>query len=234
MPAGGPPLSSSNHEVHVWYADFSVPSGSLHGLLDREEQQRAERFKVNSAREQFVISHGFVRLTLARYLPYPPQALRFRTTANGKPELDMTTDLAFNLSHTEGAAALALTASRRIGVDIERIRENLDPVELAARFFSPSEAAWLRIQPVSAQFPAFFSCWTAKEAYIKALGEGFAAPLQGFSVLPGAGNEKLQLEIDGKPCANWSIRSIDVGPELRCAVAVESPDLQLSVQQWRW
>src|SRR6516162_7336519 len=120
MEAGSLLLPLPKKEVHVWHTDFERPISSVHDLLDPEEQQRAARFKVDAARKQFIVSHAFLRLALERYLEIPAREIKFRVSAYGKPDLDLATDLTFNLSHTEGTAVLALARERRVGVDVER------------------------------------------------------------------------------------------------------------------
>jgi 4'-phosphopantetheinyl transferase len=220
-------------EVHVWHFSLELPAsvfGALLVHLDDKEKERAARFKFPPPRNQFIASHAFLRTVLARYLQTDSRSLRFRTLAQGKPEL-IEGNLSFNLSHTDGAAVVAISRSRPVGVDVERIRENFDPLELAERFFSREETEWLRAQPDDQRFGAFFSCWTAKEAYIKACGDGMSIPLSGFSVIPYSGQVELKLEIHGKPeeSARWSMWQLDLGANLRSALAVEAKNLTVRV-----
>jgi len=226
-----------DNEVHVWQAEIVASEavvGAGSNFLDAGEHARASRFLVAGAREQFVLSRAFLRFTLGRYLRMDPRELRFRTAEYGKPELAGDADLKFNLSHTEGATVIAVTRAGRVGVDVERIRENLDPIELGDRFFSRKEAEWLRSQSVWERFAAFFACWTAKEAYIKAWGEGLSMPLADFGLIPKGGNAKLELEVYGKPgsAENWSIWQLDAGPGLCSATAVECRDCIVRAGKW--
>lgn len=227
-------------EAHVWHADLGIPPGqldSLYGLLDQEEQTRASRFRVRAPRDEFVASHAFLRLVLGKYLRLDPRAVRFQLAEKGKPEL-IDGNIRFNLSHTHGAAVVAIVGKRPIGVDVERIREDTEAMELAERFFSAAEVDWLRSQPASEQIAAFFACWTAKEAYVKACGTGLSTPLAGFSVTPSAANENWQLKIFAAThCSeNWSIWPLDLGVSLRGAVAVQSGNTELIVRlgKWQW
>jgi len=224
-------------EIHVWHANLAVAEQSIDRLLkllDTDEQSRAARFLVAHAREQYIVSHAFLRVVLGRYLQIQPLAIRFSTTANGKPELADGGNPRFNLSHTDGTAAIALAHGRRVGIDVERIRDNLNPLELATRFFSAQECDWLRSQPISERLHAFFACWTAKEAYIKACGEGLSMGLAGFAVIPKARNAQLQLEIFGQPeqSKNWLIQQLDLQPEVCAAVAGEAADLAIRIGEW--
>lgn len=228
-------------EAHVWHADLGMPPNQVdpfYGLLDREEQDRASRFRIRILRDEFVLSHAFLRLVLGKYLEIDPRDVALRATQNGKPELSEGGDLRFNLSHTQGAAAVALVRHQSVGVDVERIREDTEAMELAERFFSAAEVDWLRSQPPSETVPSFFTCWTAKEAYMKACGTGLAAPLAKFTVIPRAGHETLQLELmDGQEqSSTWSIWQLHLGADLRGALAIRNgkPDLRVRIGKWRW
>ena len=229
-------------EVHVWYVDLPAwekESASLLSLLNREEQERAARFKFPAPRNQFVISRAMLRQVLGRYLRVEAREVHFRTMTNGKPELahesGVHDDVRFNLSHTAGAAIIGVTRHRQVGIDVERIRMDTNAMELAERFFSPPEVEWLRSQPASEQIPAFFTCWTGKEAYIKAHGEGLSMPLSSFGVLPDVGSDgfKLQLKVYENPeeARQWFICRLDLGTDLRAALAVEGESCRVRFGQ---
>jgi 4'-phosphopantetheinyl transferase len=228
-----------SHEIHIWHTDLAAQEAAidrLFPLLDHHEQSRAARFLVPEPRIQFIISRAFLRIVLGKYLQIEPREVRFRTAEQGKPELAEPHALYFNLSHTDGATVIALTRAGRLGVDVERIRENLDPLQLGARFFSAREAQWLRSQPPDQRFAAFFACWTAKEAYVKACGAGLSVPLDGFGVIPDPDAPELHLEIYGKPedSKRWSMSRLDLDPDLRSAVAVEAVDCRVRLGRWSW
>jgi 4'-phosphopantetheinyl transferase len=226
-------------EVHVWHVDlrsWESDAGSLLELLDPEERDRAARFKFPGPRNQFLISRAVLRQVLGCYLGIEAREVRFRTAANGKPELANNSDLRFNLSHTEGVAVIAIARHRQVGVDVERIRADTNAVELAERFFSHPEVEWLRSQPASEQIPAFFSCWTGKEAYIKAHGEGLSMSLSSFGVLPvpAKASSKLQLEVydDPEEARRWTIWQLELGAGLRAALAIEGESCRVRLGQW--
>lgn len=227
-------------EAHVWHADLRMPPDqidSLYGLLDPEEQARASRFRVRTPREEFVASHAFVRLALGKYLEIEPRDVHFEINENGKPEVASGANLRFNLSHTHGAAVLAIVRQQPVGVDVERIREDTEAMELAERFLSPAEVDWLRSQPVSGRVAAFYTCWTGKEAYMKACGMGLSTPLARFSVIPRPGEDEMRLEVPDAPeqSASWSIRQLDLDTNLSCALAVQNgKQLIVRVRKWPW
>lgn len=216
-------------EVHVWLAILGGPPvavRSLQPLLNPEEQQRADRFKVEPAREQFVVSRGLLRVVLGKYLNSDPREVAFTVTSHGKPELANNSDLQFNLSHTEGLTAIGVTRLGRIGVDVERIQRKVNALELAQRFFSSKETDWVRSRSEEERVPSFLACWTAKEAYVKAHGEGLSIPLDGFSCIPGRSERRVQLEVFGsvEESRRWSMWRLEVPAEFKGAVAVEAAD----------
>jgi len=224
-------------EVHVWHTELTPPRNGADTLLDLlapEEQERASRFKLPDPRSQFLISRAFLRLALGRYLQVGPREIEFRTTAYGKPELAINSDIRFNLSHCVGAAILAITRDRQVGVDLERIREDVDVRALGDRFFSRQESEWLRSLPASDRIPSFFSCWTAKEAYIKARGEGLSLSLSSFGIIPRSDGSKLQLEVYYNPeeTRRWSMWQLELGRGLRGALAVEGVNCCVSLGKW--
>jgi len=224
-------------EVHVWHAELTVPKSGvdrLFELLVPEERERASRLKLPDLRTEFLITRAFLRLTLGRYLRMEAREIHFQTTRYGKPELVTNSDLRFNLSHSFGAAVIAIARNRMVGVDVERIRENLDPIELSDRFFSRPESEWLLSQRPSERLRSFFSCWTAKEAYIKARGEGVSRELKSFSVIPRANSSRLQLH-DYDPSeesTSWSVWQLELGPDLHGALAVEGEDCSVRLGRW--
>ena len=224
-------------EIHVWHTDLWVQEASidrLSKLLDADENLRAARFIVPEPRIQFILSRAFLRIVLGQYLKIEPREVRFRVAERGKPELARDDGLYFNLSHTDGATVIAITRAGRVGVDIERIRENLDPLALGDRFFSAQESKWLRSQAAPQRFAAFFACWTAKEAYVKACGSGLSTPLADFGVIPRTGDAELQLEIYGKPeeSRRWSMWQLDLGSDVRSAIAVEALKCRIRLGRW--
>lgn len=157
---------------------------TLATLLTDEELARAARFVRAVDHDTFVIARALVRTTLSAYGPTPPRDWRFETNTHGCPFVVPaqagTPRLTFNLSHTHGLVALAVTRGRLVGVDVERVDRVLRE-DVAGRHFAPEEVHDLRALPAEAQPRAFFEYWTLKEAYIKARGMGLAIPLADFA-----------------------------------------------------
>lgn len=194
--------------------------------LDRDEAARSRRFHSSLHRERFVVAHGALRAILGSYLGVLPKAVSLETGRYGKPALtsrfrDAGEDLQFNLSHSGSLALVAVTYGRKAGVDLERIRADVDYEALAARFFAPAEQARLRELAGDARARSFFACWTRKEAYIKALGEGLAFPLDRFAVTVSADEEPRLLDAAPGEPERWSLRDLAPGPGYAGALAVE-------------
>lgn len=178
-----PPLDRD--VIHIWRLpiDETLIPKFFPGLTP-EEQTRAARFRFPRDRAQFVGVRGWLRLLLGRYLDRRPNDLTFRHGPEGKPRLDADRpELHFNVSHTPGFGLLAFSRGREIGVDVERLDSGVDLLELAATCFSPVELDAFHAAPPVRRTNEFFRYWTAKEAYIKALGGGMSIPLQEFSVV---------------------------------------------------
>jgi 4'-phosphopantetheinyl transferase len=177
-----PPLLGG--EVHLWRASLTDLSllAACQCVLSEAEASRASRFVFDRDRHHFVISHGALRMVLSRYSGIIPEALEFEASETGKPRLAQRfTDLRFNLSHTEGLALIAVTRGREVGVDVERVDEEIAFEDIAAHYFDPREQWTIRTAPPEERVSRFFEIWTRNEARLKATGEGlvgFERPVQ--------------------------------------------------------
>jgi 4'-phosphopantetheinyl transferase len=179
-------------------------------LLSPDEQERAARFKFEHLREGFTLARAALRVLLAQNLNAPPAELAFTYGARGKPELaGAASALRFNLSHSGGMAVYALTGGGEVGVDVERVRPVHDMEDIARRFFNAGEVADLLTVEPALRETAFFTCWTRKEAFIKATGEGLGHPLDSFRVSFLPGEACRFLEIAGSAGAGeWALHSL--------------------------
>ncbi len=237
-------LTLGSDEVHVWRAALDLKSADVHSLrltLSAEELARAERFYFRRDREHFVVAHGLLRAILGQYLKIEPGQLQFCYNPYGKPALARTFGrdaLRFNMSHSYGLALFAVTCGREIGVDLERLRPHLADEQIAERFLSPREAAALRALPTNMRQEGFFTCWTRKEAYIKAIGEGLTLSLDQFdvSLAPGEPAALVSTSTDPQEASRWSLRGLAPNAGYVGALAVEGHDLRIKCWQWseRW
>jgi 4'-phosphopantetheinyl transferase len=190
-------------EVHVWAVALGDARGSLAehcSVLTDDEARRAETFRQTGHRERAQLTRGILRQLLAQYLAADPRKLELSTGAHGKPLLRHH-PLHFNVSHSADCAVFAFTRAGEIGVDIERVRDDMPRQrEIAAKYFSAQEAAQLDALPERERNAGFFRCWTRKEAYIKARGDGIFAGLQSFAVSIGPADARLLHSADERAC----------------------------------
>jgi 4'-phosphopantetheinyl transferase len=227
-------------DVHLWLIDLHHASSlgdRMSQILSCAEQQKAEKFKFDKDRVKYVIAHAALRNILAGYLEVDPAQLEFREGPHGKPQLVLTArseSLNFNLSHSHEHALIAVTFERQIGVDIEFIKRDFHWQEVAERFFAPGEIARLRALPEEKQQRAFFTCWTRKEAYIKAKGGGLSIPLKDFevSLSPGEPASLMSCISDPKEVQRWQLAEIETSSDYAAAVAVEGAGWRLQCRRW--
>jgi 4'-phosphopantetheinyl transferase len=213
-------------EVHIWRIELDGAARTVAALgatLSREEQQRAARFRSIELRERWTVAHGALRCILAAYARCEPGALVFREGTHGKPALTRpVADIPFNLSHTNGLALVAIAGNGRVGIDAETVRSEIEVEDLSRRFFAPAEAAEILALSRVAQPAAFFTCWTRKEAFVKALGGGLSVPLNRFQVSIQSDQPARLLWVDGEASERWHLLDLSE-PGVAAALVVEGP-----------
>ena len=233
-------LELNDPEIHVWRASLEEPPADERAWLEtlsEDERLRAQRFHFERDRKRFVVGRGILRALLGRYLGGEPASVQFRYGDRGKPYLagEMSESrLCFNVSHSQGLALYAFARGREIGIDLEFARSLPDAENIALRFFSPSEKAAFRALAPNEKEAAFFKCWTRKEAYVKAVGDGLAFPLHQFDVSVSPGEPAKLLTIKGCPeiAERWFLEDLTPAPDYAAAVAVEGSGWQLNCWQW--
>jgi 4'-phosphopantetheinyl transferase len=175
-------------EAHVWAVPFDGSAGgdgALLSVLSDEEQQRADEFRLERPRQQFVCTRGALRVLLGHYLGERPEDVSFSFEAIAKPRLaekHAASNLRFNVSHSGDLGLIAITSGCDIGVDVEHRRPVKNLEQLAQRYFHPAEIEAVTTTAIDDRNDAFFRCWTAKEAVLKAYGTGIAGALDAFEV----------------------------------------------------
>jgi len=225
----------------VWCAAVDGESSrleSLRQLLSPDEREKVARFCFQKTREEFIVARGLLRIILGRCLDANPAELCFRLGPHGKPSLTAGSGhdaLRFNVSHSGGLILYAVSRQREVGVDLERICSELVVEDLAARFFSPRENAALLALPKNRRREGFFACWTRKEAFLKAKGDGLSQPLDGFdvSLAPGEPAALLGSRGPARDVERWSIREVPSIPGYAGAVAGEGVDWELRCRSLR-
>jgi 4'-phosphopantetheinyl transferase len=219
-------------ELHVWSASLDRPAGvvaRLHELLAADEQERAARFRFDRDRARYIVGRGVLRSLLGGYLAIEPTAVALRYGHHDKPML-AGDELWFNVSHSGAMALFAFSAAAELGIDIElEDGSSYARERIAERFFSPSEVADLRGLPEELRERAFLTCWTRKEAFIKARGDGLSLPLDSFDVTlkPGLEAALLRTEWSDDEPGHWRLRDLS-DPERGYVAA-----LAIRGQGWR-
>jgi len=225
----------SSDQIHVWRAFLDLNSleiRSLSGTLSSDEVAKAERFRFEKDKKKFIVARGILRRILGRYVGKDPHELRFEYTANGKPILVNSESgaLSFNLSHSATFALYAVTLQKNIGIDIERIRYDIDVAEIARRFFSQEEVNSLESIHENKLHELFFRYWTRKEAFLKATGDGISFPMEKIdvSLINGRILSPVRLPDNKRENTNWYVQDLFPGEGYAAAIAVEEAHCNLS------
>lgn len=253
-PPPDPPPPPAAGEVDVWIVPLDPSEAevaALARLLSPDEAERAARFRFERHRRRYTVGRGALRTLLGRYLDVPPRAVAFGYGGKGKPFLaqppgetpalrplrsPLDFPLHFNLSNSEELALVAFCREAEVGADVERLRPMPDGLQIAERFFSAAERQALAAQPPEERDRAFFRCWTRKEAYLKAVGDGITAPLDAFDVTLAPGEPPRMLSIDGDPdrAAAWELVHVDPAAGYLGALALPSRPGGWRLRGWRW
>jgi len=230
-------LALGADEAHVWRLMLAQPPAQLAilaGTLSPDERTRAGRFYFERDRSAYTAARGALRTLAGGYAGAAPGALVFGYRAKGKPYLESPPGaLRFNISHSGDVALLAFTRSCEVGVDVECRRPLQDLLMLANTSFSTHEYATLRGIAPSDQSGAFFACWSRKEAFIKATGEGISQ-LADFdvSLRPGEPARLLRVRDGSAADHRWSMHELPEIPGHAAALVVEDPGLQIRCWDW--
>lgn len=215
-------------EVHLWFVRFERVDEPLRErcrrVLGADERRRAGRFFAPRHRHAFVVSHALVRDVLSRYAAVPPAAWSFVADERGRPRAvePALGDVDFNLAHSDTLALVAV-ARGRVGADVEDLARPA-PLEVAGRFFAPSEVQALLAEPPERQPRRFYEYWVLKESYLKARGLGLALPLDRFAFALDGGEPRVSFgaPIDDDP-ARWWFALAAPTPQHLAAVALRDP-----------
>lgn len=231
-------LELAHHQVDVWHIDVSglFEIERFRAWLSVDELERAERFYFEKHRRLFTMMRAALREILGRYTSLLPQEVVFSYGSKGKPELSGGNEkgIRFNLSHAEEIGLLAVSQGLTVGIDVESVRPDFGGQEIAERYFAAGEVRHLLSLPPEQRADAFFSCWTRKEAYIKALGEGLSAPLDSFEVAFGPDRPAalLAVQVDPRELARWRMYDIETADSYKAALVVEGTQHQLRHMRW--
>ncbi len=216
-------------EAHVWKVELLRPESeiaSLRSLLSADEIERADRFRFDKHRNRYTVGRAILRQLVGEYLERHPKEIQFTYNEQGKPFLKEETSLAFNLSNTQDLAVVAFTSEGRVGIDVEYRRKEVEELELVERFFSKAEVERFLKIPSEQQREIFFTIWTRKEAYLKALGGGLSIPLGSFDVEfdPAEEPKILRANDDDREAERWTLINLEPAEDYAGALLLEGKD----------
>jgi 4'-phosphopantetheinyl transferase len=229
-----PAFDANRHEVlvlHMQPSEISTAAmqAALLARLSDDERERHGRFRFDDDRHTYLVAHALVRTALSRIAGVPVDALRFAVGPHGRPDPSAPPEAAkflANLSHTKGFVACAFSRGARVGVDVEHTGRDVELLHVAERVFSERERKGLSDLIGAAQRDRFFDLWTLKEAYIKAIGKGLAAPLRAITFLAEA-PDPVPVTFDAEAAddaARWQLRRYSPTASHRLSVCWEGRD----------
>jgi 4'-phosphopantetheinyl transferase len=229
-------LELSPREVHLWIVRLEAVEDNFaraFSWLSPDETDRAARFRFEKHRRAYVLGRAVLRALTANYLHIAPTDVTFTYGPKGKPALaGARCPLCFNVSNSGDLAAYAFTLDCEIGVDVEHRRRMVDIEPIARRFFAPAEVEELMGLPETDRQEGFFNCWTRKEAYIKALGDGLSVPLDSFQVTlqPGVPARMIRLDGSAEAAEHWTLHAFTPAPDYAGAIAYRDRERPLTLQ----
>lgn len=244
-------LQLSTDSVHIVHIELQADDAEIdrfRSMLSSDEVSRADRYKIERARRQFIVCRASLRQILSGCVDRAPDDLDFDVGPHGKPHLRLPDKVAgsdalntrpaveFSVSHSGEHALIAVGCERRLGIDLERLDESVRILKLAERFFSANETRELNRLPVEDQLAGFFRGWTCKEAYLKATGFGLAFPLNKFTVSMNPDEPARLLDVvdDAQELQRWTLHSLDGPVGFAAALIVEaSPDENVVFHCWK-
>jgi len=226
----------SKNRIQLWHCRFDRNMRWLpdyKNTLSTAELQKAARFKFGIHRQRYCIGRGILRMLLGRYLNEKPQEVEFDYTEYGKPFLKGESRLQFNLSHSHERAVFAFVLDTEIGVDIEKVKEDFEVLDIAQNFFAPDEIETLEQFPETKRAAGFYRCWTRKESFIKAKGSGLSFSLTSFTVSLDADRaELLRTEWDPAERNEWHLSAFTPEEGYMGALAVRGDGFKIKQMEW--
>jgi 4'-phosphopantetheinyl transferase len=226
----------NSNEVHVWRVLLDVTTAefeSLLGFLSGNELVRAARFHFERDQKRFIVARGILRKILGCYLNKHPGKICFEYSSHGKPMLARNPNddsICFNLSHSGSLALYAVTLRKKIGIDIESIRDDVSVGQVAQQFFSQNEISSLEKIDINKRSGLFFQYWTRKEAFLKARGEGISFPMEqcDVSLISGGVLSPVTVQDNNREISSLYIQDLFPGNGYAAAIAIEDSDCNIS------
>jgi len=229
-------LSLSEDHIDVWLCDLKQLSheiNNFYSILSEDERERADKLKVEDKKQQYIITKGVLRQRLGLLTNIEPEYFVFEHLEHGKPVLvndARYADIKFNVSHSHDFALIAIALKQNIGIDIEKINHDSKHDELVARFFSKAEQTEFQTIPDANKARAFCACWTRKEAFIKAVGDGVNYGLDKFDVTVDTDKQAPEINLHKPSEETWSAINLPVDDDYMACLVSDRDGL--SVRRW--
>ncbi len=226
--------------IHVWRASLEIKKKDIQvfkRLLTPDEKERADRFCFEKDQANFITGRAILRTLLGRYTNQSPADIKFKYNSYGKPLLKkqvQSPPFNFNLSHSGGKVLYAFSRGIPLGIDLEKMKPDIDFAAIAQRFFSHGEVSSLFSLKKSDRVEAFYACWTRKEAFIKAMEMGLSLELDKFNVSlrPGEPARLISIKSQNQNTRNWSLYDLNVFRGFKACLAVRSRNIIISYYLW--
>lgn len=234
-------LSLERRIVDVWSCSLQGNPdvvAQCRAWLSGEELARADRFVRPEDQMRFALAHGSLRALLGRYLELEPAMIQFQIGATGKPALvgqgRGRADLRFNLSHSHGRMLVAVAEAQDVGIDLEQVRENVQALNLAQRFYTVAEYEWMKSLAPSDHALQFYRLWVGKEAVLKGQGSGIPSLQQcGIDTSAASSRAGVRLMSGSTLQEGWTIQWLNCGPDWQAAVSASGGDWSVRVLDGR-
>ncbi|MFD2201715.1 4'-phosphopantetheinyl transferase family protein [Shivajiella indica] len=237
---GLPKAKIQNEIIHVWTCSLDLAKSlkeDLERTLSPDEMERAGRFYFERDQDRFIVSRGSLRQILGIYLQQEPALIKFEYSEFGKPLLKSDSNssgICFNISHSENLALIAISEDVSLGVDIERIRYDMDINQVMARFFTKEEIRIIESLDSEKRNEKFFQLWTRKEAFLKATGKGLSLPMElcDVSSVDDSGFSQVKVPVDLSDKNNWFVMDLGVGEGFAAAVGTDKAEMGVIIRNF--
>ncbi len=226
-------LSLSKDHIDIWLCDLKQLSGDInnfYSILSEDERDRADKLKVEDKKQQYIVARGALRQRLGLLANIDPKDFVFDYLEHGKPVLNNDArfkDITFNISHSNDLALIAVAQKQNIGIDIEKINHEANHEALMTRFFSKAEQAEFRTMLDANKAKAFCACWTRKEAFIKAVGDGVSYGLDKFDVAVDPENQTPDINLHKPSEERWSAINLPINDEYMASLVGDRDSLRV-------
>lgn len=231
-------MEINENEIHIWIIDANETSvyGNYEDYLNDNERLRVKNFLTENLKKNHIVSHFATRDILSHYLNIPPIQIPIIYSEHHKPYLqENPTQVQFNLSHSHGVSLLGITKTYEIGMDIEKIEIIENQRDIEKMILTQNECNWLSSRSCSRNCESFYRLWTAKEAVLKGIGDGFHFGIENVEFqMPLNLSDRINVQIHSHPeeSLQWTVQNLPFLDKYMGAYATKQPIH--SVSQFNW